>query len=159
MKTLTNNKKARYEYVLNEKYEAGISLQGWEVKSIIKKKANLAGAYVILRDGEAFLLNCEIIKEPTSQMSTLELKPDNSDQSRSRKLLLNRQELNRLLGLVEQKGCTLIPTKLYLKDNKIKLEFHVAKGKDLHDKRETIKDREWKKTENTLLKNKVRMKI
>jgi SsrA-binding protein len=129
------NRSAGHNYFLLEKFEAGISLRGTEVKSIREGKANLKDAYGIIKDGEAFLLNAHI--GPYSHGNSL-----NHDSLRTRKLLLHREELRKLLGKTQQKGLTLIPTRLYFRNGRVKCEVAVAKGKQEWDKRETERRRE-----------------
>lgn len=143
-----NNKKAHFEYFISETYEAGIVLQGWEIKPLLKKKVNLEVSYVIVKNGEIFLLNAQITPNTTTDSLN---KPDIS---RTRKLLLHKKEIMRLIGQVEQKGYTLIATKMYTKNGKFKVEIGLAKGKKNYDKRQTIKDRDWNIEQERLIKNK-----
>lgn len=148
--TIALNKKARHEYFLEEKFEAGVSLQGWEVKSARAGKVNLSDSYVVLRHGEAFLLNSQI--QPLNHASTHVV----CDPERSRKLLLSRRQLDYLIGAVERDGYTLVATALYWKACWVKLEFYKAKGKKSHDKRDDIKDRDWAREKERLMKHSVR---
>ncbi len=136
MKILAENKKAYFNYEILEKFEAGISLIGQEVKSIKSGRINLAGSYVVLKDSEVFLIGANI---PPYQPKNA---PPDYNPERSRKLLLKKSEIKYLIGKVKQKGLTLVPLKIYTKRGKIKLEFGVAKGKKKVDKRELIKKRE-----------------
>jgi|SRR5690554_3825706 len=145
--TIALNKKARHEYFLEEKYEAGIELQGWEVKSIRSGKVNIADSYVILRDGEAYLLGAQI--QPLSQASSHVV----CDPDRTRKLLLKKRELNTLIGKVEREGYAIVATAMYWKSCWVKLEIYLARGKKSHDKRDTIKDRDWARQKERLLKH------
>jgi SsrA-binding protein len=129
-KVLCTNRQAAHLYSLLERYETGVALTGTEVKSIRNGKANLTDAYATLQNGEAWLLNCHISPYEYGNRQ-------NHDPLRKRKLLLHRQELRRLTGKVEERGLTLIPTKLYLVKGRIKCEIALARGKKLHDKRET----------------------
>lgn len=129
-KDLSVNRPAGHLYHLLERFEAGLELAGTEVKSIRKGGANLKDSYATIREGEAWLMNCHI--SPYAYGNR-----ENSDPLRKRKLLLHREEIRRLTGKVEQRGLTLIPTRLYLKNGRVKCEFALAKGKKLHDKRET----------------------
>jgi len=140
------NKKARHEYFIEERYEAGISLQGWEVKSLREGRVQLTDSYVFIRNGEASLIGTNIT--PLLSAST-HIKPE---PMRARKLLLHRQELDKLIGMVERKGYTLVPIALYWKKGKVKLEVGLAKGKQLHDKRETEKNRDWDRDKQRILK-------
>lgn len=136
MKVFTENKKALFNYYVLENFEAGISLNGQEVKSIKMGRVNLTGSYVILRDEEAYLIGAHI---PAYQPKNA---PANYDPERSRKLLLTKKELKYLLGKSRQKGLTMIPIKVYTNNGKIKLEFGIVRGKKKFDKREKIKKRE-----------------
>ena len=135
--TIALNKKARFDYELSDKYEAGLALLGWEVKSLRAGKGNITDCYVIFKNGEAFLLASQI--NPLQTVSTHYV----TDPYRTRKLLLNRRELNRLEEAVQQKGYTVVCTAVYWKAHMIKCEIALAKGKQVHDKRETEKERDW----------------
>ncbi|MEL7036488.1 MAG: SsrA-binding protein SmpB [Cyanobacteria bacterium J06592_8] len=137
-KIITDNRKARYLYELLETYQAGIELLGTEVKSIRAGRVNMQDGYALVRNGEAWLFNVHISPYETSAYF-------NHDPRRTRKLLLHRKEINKLIGLVEQKGLTLVPTKMYFKNGLVKVDIAVARGKKLHDKRETIKQRDDKR--------------
>ena len=139
------NKKARYDYEILERYEAGIVLTGNEIKSIRKGSCNLKDSYVLVKNGEVFVLNMHI--------SNYDKGVSNLDETRTRKLLLNRREINKLQGIVEIKGYTIIPVKLYLKNNIAKLEIAVAKGKHTYDKKEAIKRRDTERETARALKN------
>jgi SsrA-binding protein len=136
---IAENRRARYDYFIEERLEAGLVLQGWEVKSMRAGKAQVAEAYVYLKEGEAFLFGAKIT--PLKTAST-HLVPE---PMRTRKLLLNKSELSRLVGSVERKGYTLVPLDLHWKDGRAKLEIGLAKGKKQHDKRATEKDRDWQR--------------
>ncbi len=136
LKIISNNRKARFNYFFNEFYEAGIVLKGSEVKSLREGKANISESYAIDNAGEIFLLNSHIPSDKESGYN-------NHDPRRNRKLLLNSREIKKLIGKVNQEGFTLIPTKLYFKKGKAKIEIAVAKGKKHHDKRQAIKKRDW----------------
>lgn len=138
-KDLLENKKAKFEYELLKSYEAGIVLVGSEIKEIVNKNVSLMGSWIKIYNGEAFLMNCSISGV---------VSPD-----REKKLLLSKQELRSLTGIVEQKGLSLIPTKIYLKKNKVKVEFYEARGKKLHDKRESIKNRDIDRENAKILKH------
>lgn len=140
------NKKARHDYEIGETFEAGLALQGWEVKSLRDKRANITDTYVMIQKGEAWLVGAHIT--PLSTAST-HVTPE---PTRARKLLLHRYELNKLIGLVERKGFTLVPMRLYWKKGRAKLEFGVGKGKKLHDKRADLKERDWQRDRERLLK-------
>jgi SsrA-binding protein len=145
--TIALNKKATHDYFIEERYEAGISLQGWEVKSLREGRIQIKESYVTIKDGEAFLFGAHIV--PLNTAST----HIHADPTRTRKLLLHRSELNKLIGLVERKGYTLVPTAMYWKKGMAKLEIGVAKGKKLHDKRASDKDRDWKREKERLFKH------
>ena len=135
LRTLCTNRKARHDYHIEETYEAGIALLGSEVKSIREGRANLRDSYAAFRDGELFLYNCHI--SPYAQASRF-----NADPLRPRKLLMRREEMQRLVGKVEQKGLTLVPLSLYLKGRLVKVGLALARGKKQYDRREDIKRRE-----------------
>jgi len=135
--TIALNRKAHHEYSIEERFESGMVLQGWEVKSLRAGKVQLDQSYVILKNNEAYLLGGQIT--PLQTAST-HIHPD---PTRTRKLLLHMRELNKLIGLVERKGYTLIPLSMYWKNNRVKLQIGLAKGKKLHDKRATEKERDW----------------
>ncbi|MEN8264476.1 MAG: SsrA-binding protein SmpB [Nitrospirota bacterium] len=137
-KVVTTNRKAFHDYHIDDKYEAGISLVGTEVKSLRGGSANLKESYVIIKDGEAFLLNCHI--SPYSHGNL-----QNHEPLRTRKLLLHKKEISRLWGNISQKGYTLVPLKIYFKNGKVKVEIGLARGKRQYEKRETIKEKEVKR--------------
>lgn len=145
--TIVTNKKARFDYYIEKDYEAGLLLEGWEVKSLRAGKVNLTDAHVIIKHSEAFLLGAQIQPLATTATHT------HADPTRTRKLLLNRHELNQLIGNVERQGYTLIPLSLYWKGNKIKMSLALAKGKKTHDKRDTIKERDWQRSRARIMKN------
>lgn len=145
--SIAQNKKARFDYFIEETLEAGVALQGWEVKSLRDGKGQITETYVLLRDGEAWLLGAHIT--PLSTAST-HIHPD---PGRSRKLLLNRRELDRLTGLVERKGYAIVALELYWKKGKVKLSLGVAVGKKQHDKRATEKDRDWERDKARIMKS------
>jgi SsrA-binding protein len=135
IKLICNNKKAHFEYFIEETYEAGLVLSGSEVKSIRADRVNINDAFVLLRGGEAYLKNVNIV--PYEKGSHF-----NPESKRDRKLLLHKTEISRLQSKIEAKGYTVIPTKLYLKNSLVKVELGLGRGKQLHDKRETIARRE-----------------
>ncbi|MEX2495847.1 MAG: SsrA-binding protein SmpB [Woeseia sp.] len=145
--TIALNKKARHDFFIEETFEAGIALEGWEVKSLRAGRAQLTEAYVHLRSGEAWLLGAHVT--PLITVST-HVHPD---PARTRKLLLHRGELDRLVGAVERKGYTLVPLKLYFKQGRAKLEIGLAKGKKQHDKRATKKEQDWQREKARVLKS------
>jgi len=144
--TIALNKKAQHDYFIEERFEAGIALQGWEVKSLRAGRIQLKESYVTVKDGEAFLLGAHI--SPLATAST-HIQPD---QTRTRKLLLHRRELNRLIGQVERAGYTLVPTAMYWKRGRAKLEVGLAKGKKQYDKRATEKEKDWQREKHRLAK-------
>ena len=146
--TIALNKKARHNYSLTDKFEGGMSLQGWEIKSIRSGKVNISDCYVFVKNGEAYLVGAEIT--PLNQASSHVV----CDPVRDRKLLLNRRELELLSAAVERDGYSLIATAMYWKQCWVKLEFYLGKGKKDHDKRADIKDREWQVDKGRLMKNK-----
>lgn len=143
---IASNKKARHEYFIEDKIEAGISLAGWEVKSLRAGKANISEAYIYLRDAEAYLFGGNFI--PLNAASSHVV----ADPTRTRKLLLKRRELDRLIGAVARDGYTLLPLTLYWKGPWVKLEIGLAKGKKEHDKRDTLKDRDWQRQKERIIK-------
>jgi len=136
LKIICNNRKARFNYFFNEFFEAGIVLKGSEIKSLREGKANISEAYALDVKGEIFLVNSHI---PSYKESSY----NNHSPKRNRKLLLNKREINKLMGRINREGYTLIPTKLYFKKGKAKIEIGVAKGKKLYDKRQIKKKRDW----------------
>lgn len=140
------NKKARFDYFIEDEFEAGLVLLGWEVKSLRAGKINLSDAHVIIKHGEAFLLGAQIQPLPTAAAHLL------PDATRTRKLLLNRRELNQLIGSVERQGYSIVPLSLYWSKNNIKMKIALVKGKKMHDKRDTIKDRDWQRDKARLMK-------
>lgn len=145
--TIALNRKAGFDYFIEAQFEAGLVLEGWEIKSLRAGKINIADAHVIVKYGEAFLLGAQI--QPLQTAST----HIQADPLRTRKLLLHRRELNSLIGSVERQGYTIIPLSLYWKKNKVKLKIALAKGKKEHDKRDTIKNREWQRDKARIIKN------
>ena len=144
--TIVNNKKARFDYFIEKDFEAGLQLEGWEVKSLRAGRVNITDAHVIIKRNEAWLLGASI--QPLSTISA----HSNPDATRSRKLLLNRRELDQLIGSVERQGYALIPMALYWKNNKIKMSLALAKGKKTHDKRDTVKERDWQRSRSRIMK-------
>ena len=144
--TIAVNRKARHEFFIEDKFEAGLVLEGWEVKSLRDGKVQLNERYVHVRNGEAWLANALITALKTA---STHIKPE---PQRDRKLLLHRAELHKLIGAVERKGYTLIPLNMYWKKGMAKIEIALAKGKQLHDKRATEKDRDWNRDKARILK-------
>ena len=145
--SIVENRKAFHDYFIEERFEAGLSLEGWEVKSVRAGRANLKEAYVVVKNGEIMLIGAHM--SPLATTST-HVRPD---PTRSRKLLLRREEINRLIGKVERAGYTLTPLDLHYRNGRIKLAIGLAKGKKQHDKREAIKEREWNREQQRLLRN------
>ena len=145
-KTIVLNKKVRRDYFIDERFEAGISLQGWEVKSLRAGKVEIIDSYILLKDSEAYLFGALITPLPTSSSFI-------NESQRNRKLLLHRAELNKIIGAVERKGFALVPTAMYWKNGHVKLEIGVARGKKMHDKRETEKKRDWERQKARLLRH------
>ena len=144
---IADNKKAAYNYFFEEKFEAGLVLQGWEVKALREGKVQLTDGYVVIKNGELYVIGCQI--NPLKSAST----HVNPDAVRTKKLLLHKEEIKRLTGKIEQKGYTLVPINLHWKSGKVKCEIALAKGKAEHDKRDTIKDREGKREVERAMKS------
>lgn len=144
--SIVQNKKAFHDYFIEERYEAGIVLEGWEVKAIRAGRVQLKEAYVIVTNGEIFLLGAHV--SPLATAST----HVNPDPTRTRKLLLNASEVSKLIGAVERAGYTLVPLDMHYARGRIKLEVGLAKGKKQHDKRAAEKDREWRREQQRLLR-------
>jgi SsrA-binding protein len=144
--TIALNKKARHDYFIEDRFEAGLALQGWEVKSLREGRAQLSESYILIKNNEAWLLGFHL--SPLLSASTHVI----PDATRTRKLLLHRRELDKLTGAVERKGYTLVPLALYWKKGLAKLEIALARGKQSHDKRAAEKDREWSLSKQRLLR-------
>jgi len=143
---IAENRRARFDYFIEERFEAGMSLQGWEVKSMRAGKAQVAEAYVVVRGGELELIGAHI--SPLNTAST----HVTANPTRTRKLLLHRAQIDRLVGAVERSGYTLVPLEMYWKAGRAKLQIGLAKGKKQHDKRATEKDRDWERDRSRLLR-------
>ncbi|NLY64313.1 MAG: SsrA-binding protein SmpB [Alcaligenaceae bacterium] len=148
--SIAENRKAHHDYFIEERFEAGLVLEGWEVKSIRAGRVQLNESYVIVRDGELFLLNLHI--SPLATAST-HIHPN---ATRTRKLLMHKSEINKLIGKVEIRGYTLVPLNLHFKNGRIKLEFGLGKGKKLHDKRDSARDKDWQREKERLMKHDTR---
>ena len=148
--SITNNKKAFHDYFIEEQYEAGIALEGWEVKAIRAGRVQIKESYVVVKDGEIWLLGMHIT--PLSEAST-HVQPD---PTRTRKLLLHEREISKLIGKVERAGYTLVPVDLHYTRGRVKAQIGLAKGKKLHDKRASEQDKDWKREQGRLLKEKAR---
>ena len=146
--SIVENKKAFYDYFIEERYEAGLVLEGWEVKSIRAGRVQLKEAYVTLMGAEPFVIGMHISPLPTASTHV------HPDPTRSRKLLLNAEEIRKLIGKVEQRGYTLVPLDLHYNKGRVKMAVGLAKGKKQHDKREAEKDRDWQREQAQLLRRK-----
>jgi SsrA-binding protein len=146
--SIIDNKKAFHDYFIEERFEAGLVLEGWEVKAIRAGRVQLKEAYVVLKQEEVWLIGCHISPLPTA---STHIKPD---PTRSRKLLLHANEIRKLIGKVQQAGFTLVPLNLHYAKGRIKLEIGLAKGKKLHDKRAAEKEREWARDKARLMRDK-----
>ncbi|PJJ99200.1 SsrA-binding protein [Lysobacteraceae bacterium NML91-0213] len=144
--TIALNKRARHEYHLEQRVEAGVALQGWELKAIRAGRANITEAYAIVRNGEIFLFGAQIT--PLISASTHVV----ADARRTRKLLMHRREIDQFIGKVERDGYTIVPTSLYWKRNKVKVELALAKGKQKHDKRDTERERDWNREKQRVMR-------
>ena len=144
--TIALNKRARHEYHLEERFEAGLALQGWELKSIRAGRANITEAYAVIRNGELFLFGAQITPLISASSHSV------ADAMRTRKLLLHRREIDELIGKVEREGYTLVPTAMYWKGNKVKAEIALARGKQKHDKRDAERERDWSREKQRLLR-------
>ena len=145
--SIVDNKKAFHDYYIEEKFEAGLVLEGWEVKSIRAARVQLKESYVVIKNGEVFLIGCHISPLPTASTHI------HPDPTRSRKLLLKAAEISKLIGKVERAGYTLVPLDLHYSKGRIKLEIGLAKGKKQHDKRAAEKEREWQREKQRLIRN------
>ncbi len=144
--SIAANKKAFHDYFIEERYEAGIALEGWEVKSVRAGRVQLKEAYALVKDGEAWLFGSHISPLPTASTHV------HPDPVRTRKLLLHRAELNKLIGAVERRGYTLVPLAMYWKRGHVKLEVGLARGKKQYDKRATQRERDWQREKQRTLK-------
>ncbi len=148
--TIALNKRARHDYHLEERFEAGLALQGWELKSIRAGRANITEAYAVVRGGEMFLFGAQMTPLISASSHVV------ADDRRTRKLLLHRSEIDNLIGSVQRDGFTVVPTAMYWKGNKVKIELALAKGKQDHDKRETLRKREADRETRAAVKERVR---
>jgi SsrA-binding protein len=144
--SIVENRKAFHDYFIEERYEAGLVLEGWEVKAIRAGRVNLKEAYVILKKEEPYVIGMHISALPTASSHV------NPDPVRSRKLLLNAEEISKLIGKVEQRGYTMVPLDLHYTKGRVKLAIGLAKGKKQHDKRDAEKDREWQREQARLMR-------
>ena len=149
MSNIAENRRARYEYAIEERFEAGIVLEGWEVKAIRAGQVQLTDGYVHIRDGQLFMIGCRI---NALRSASTHIHPE---ADRTKKLLMHKAEIRRLVGKVEQKGFTLVPLNLHYKAGRVKAESALAKGKAEHDKRNTEKQRDWDREKGRLMRHKV----
>jgi SsrA-binding protein len=147
--SIAENRKAHFNYHIEERFEAGIVLEGWEVKAIRDGQVQMTDGYVVIKGGELFLIGLRI---NALRSASTHVKPD---ADRTKKLLMHREQIKRLVGKTEQKGYTLVPLNLHWKDGRVKVDVALAKGKAEHDKRNTIKDRDWEREKGRLMRNKV----
>ena len=145
-KTIAVNKRARFEYHIEDRLEAGLALEGWEVKALREGRVQFADRYVLLKDNEAFLFGCQINPLPTASTHVT------PDPLRTRKLLLHRREIDRLTGAVDRRGFTVVPTAMYWSRGRAKVEIGLARGKRQHDTRKTEKDRDWERQKSRIMK-------
>ncbi|MEO6169730.1 MAG: SsrA-binding protein SmpB [Lysobacter sp.] len=145
--TIALNKRARFDYHIEQRFEAGLALQGWELKSIRAGRANIGESYAVIRGGEMFLFGAQMTPVISTSSHVV------ADPMRTRKLLLHRREIDTLIGQIEREGYTVIPMSMYWKAGKVKLELALAKGKQSHDKRQTSKDRDWAREKQRTLRS------
>lgn len=148
--SIIENRKATHDYFIEERFEAGLALQGWEVKAIRDSRVQLKESYVIVRDGELYILGMHV--SPLATAST-HIHPD---ATRTRKLLMKADEISKLIGKVEQRGYTLVPLNLHYKNGRIKLDFALGRGKKLHDKRDSSRERDWAREKDRIMKHDTR---
>ncbi|MDD5003378.1 MAG: SsrA-binding protein SmpB [Acidithiobacillus sp.] len=144
--TIALNREAKHEFFIEERFEAGMVLQGWEVKSLRANRLTLKDSYIIVKNAELWLLGAHISPLPTASTHI------NPDPTRTRKLLMHREQINRMIGSVERKGFTIVPLAMYWKQGRAKVEIALVKGKQEHDKRATVKDREWQRDKARIMK-------
>jgi SsrA-binding protein len=149
---IAENRRAHFDYHIEERHEAGMVLEGWEIKAIRSGQVQLTDGYVIIRDGELYLIGCRI---DTLRSASTHIRPE---ADRTKKLLMHKDEIKRLVGKVEQKGFTLVPLNLHYKGGHVKCEIALAKGKAEHDKRDTEKKRDWDREKGRLMRHKVSSK-
>jgi SsrA-binding protein len=150
--SIAENRRARYDYHIEERYEAGMVLEGWEIKAIRAGQVQLTDGYVVIRDGELYLIGCRI---NALRSASTHVHPE---ADRTKKLLMRKEEIRRLIGKVEQKGFTLVPLDLHFKGGRVKAELALAKGKAEHDKRHTEKQKDWDREKGRLMRHKVSSK-
>ena len=147
---ILRNKKAYHDFSLEDKFDAGLVLEGWEVKAIRSRKINLVDSHIIIKKQECYLIGAHITPLSTTASYV------NTDPTRTRKLLLQRREINKLIGAVKQKGYTIVPCSIYLKDNLIKCQIALAKGKKQHDKRQADKEKTWQREKQQFMKKQIK---
>ncbi len=150
--SIAENRRAHFDYHIDERHEAGMVLHGWEIKAIRSGQVQLGDGYVVIRDGELFLIGCRI---DALRSASSHIRPE---ADRTKKLLMHKEEIKRLIGKVEQKGFTLVPLNLHYKGGRVKCEIALAKGKAEHDKRNTEKKRDWEREKGRLMRHKVSSK-
>lgn len=148
--SIVDNRKATHDYFIEDRYEAGLVLEGWEVKAIRAGHVQIKESYVIVRDGEIWIIGMHISPLPTASRHV------SPNSTRTRKLLLKAEEISKLIGKVEQRGYTLVPLNLHYKNGRIKLDFGLGRGKKLHDKRDTARDKDWEREKERIMKNNTR---
>ena len=148
--SIVENRKARHDYFIEERFEAGLVLEGWEVKAIRAGHVQLAESYIIVRDGEIFIIGMHVSPLPTA---STHIRPE---ATRSRKLLLHAEEIKKLIGKTEQRGYTLVPLNLHFRKGRIKLDFGLGRGKKLHDKRDAARDKDWAREKERIMKHDTR---
>jgi SsrA-binding protein len=148
--SIIDNRKASHEYFIEDRYEAGLVLQGWEVKAIREGRVQLKESFVIVRDGALWIVGMHVSPLPTASTHI------HPDATRTRKLLLHAEEISKLIGKVEQRGYTLVPLNLHYKDSRVKLDFALGRGKKLHDKRDTARDKDWAREKERIMKHDTR---
>jgi len=149
MSAIAENRRARFDYAIEERFEAGLVLQGWEVKAVRAGQVQLTDGYVVIKGGELYMIGCRINALRTASTHVV------PEADRTKKLLMHKAEIRRLIGKVEQKGFTLVPLNLHYKGGRVKAEIALAKGKAQHDKRETEKKRDWEREKGRLMRHKV----
>jgi SsrA-binding protein len=147
--SIAENRKAHFNYHIEERFEAGVVLEGWEVKAIREGQVQMTDGYVIVKNGEVYLIGLRI---NALRSASTHIRPD---ADRTKKLLMHREQIRRLIGKTEQKGYTIVPLNLHWKDGRVKADIALAKGKAEHDKRNTIKDRDWEREKGRLMRHKV----
>ena len=152
MAPIAENRRARFEYHIEEQFEAGMVLAGWEVKAVRAGQVQLTDSYVHIRDGELYLIGCRINALRTA---STHVQPE---ADRTKKLLMHKEEIKRLIGKVEQKGFTLVPLNLHYKGGRVKADIALAKGKAQHDKRDAERDKDWEREKGRLMRHKISTK-